>query len=809
MESTLICALLRGWCPITAEAADRWSGPDAADMETQATSSSNEVLDEIVTALRRGDVERAEKALASAAHPSDAQAMLRLAELNVRRRRWHDAAWFFDRVPDRDAASELKRCLCRNLACLERHRPALYQRLVQQPVDDKCSVGMSGTNRPTIIYRRQDKSQVSLSPGDDPLAGMAAAMRSVRPYLDKGQPLALTGVGDGYLLNALARDATPLFLDMRQPVFVLEPEPQVLLHCLMIHDCTGPQGPIEQERFFWFVGPGWERELEAAVAADPFLGCPVVSVPLGMHSPSMREGMQRIIQSILQADIEAAGRVAAFHAEVDAADVAALFGPNPPRKPRVLLLTTRFSSVLQYSTRDTAAGFRQIGWETHVVIEPTPAHRIFRPAIRRALDEFKPDLVFQIDHLRYEHGDMFPPDLPFACWAQDHLPNLTSEAAGAAVGPRDFVLVGMPTMYTGRWNYPKRQCVALTKLTHPPARPTSWESDGEDLVYVSTTSQLPVDVRREILARYVKSPEAYSFAAECCRRMIDLYARGDSLPTHYSVRLFVEQIEQDLGIAIEVPGLRQELIDVLFDRLGNLLYRHQSLTWAAGIAGKHSLKLGIYGPGWDKHPDFAAFARGRVTYGPDLEALTRKSRINLCLEPFFCKSHQRLLDGLAAGGFFLVRDNPFNRVMPELSHFVSRHASPDAATVGAVLEQLAPEFRAGFENLLARCACMTEFGDPVEFVRNGQQAGTLDDTDEAMPFLSRVSFADAAEMEQRVLEYVGDAERRREIALAQCRSIEQRRSYAAGLERIVSAIGALLSEEAAAAQREIVQREAA
>jgi len=778
-------------------------------METQATSSSDAVLDEIVTALRRGDIERADRALASAAQPPDGQAMLRLAELNVRRRRWHDAAWFFDRVPHRDAASELKRCLCRNLACLERHRPALYERLVNLPADDKCSVGMSATNRPTIIYRREDQSQVSLSPGNDPLAAMAAAMRSVRPYLEKGQSIALGGVGDGYLLNALARDATSLFLDMKQPVFVLEPEPQVLLHCFMIHDCTGSQGPIEQERFFWFVGPEWERELEAAVAADPYLGCPVVSVPLGLHGQSMREGMQRIVQTILHDDIEAARRVAAFHARVDAAGLAALFGPNPPRKPRVLLLTTRFSSVLQYSTRDTAAGFRQIGWETHVVIEPSPAHRIYRPAIRRALDEFKPDLVFQIDHLRHEHGDLFPPALPFACWAQDHLPNLTSEAAGAAVGPRDFVLLGMPTMYTGRWKYPKRQCVALTKLTRLPARPPSWESDGEDMVYVSTASQLPVDVRREILARYVQSPEAYGFAAECCRRMIELYARGDALATHYAVRLFVEQVEQDLGIAIEVPGLRQELIDALFDRLGNLLYRQQSLSWAAGIARKHHLKLGIYGAGWDKHPDFAEFARGSITYGPDLEALTRRSRINLCLEPFFCKSHQRLLDGLVAGGFYLVRDNPFNKLMPELSQFILRHAAPDASTVGEVLAQVAPAYRAGFENLLARCACMTEFGDPVEFVRNGQQAGTLEETDEAMPFLSRVSFADAVDMEQRVLEFIGDGESRRDIAIAQCQSVEQRRSYTAGLSRIVSAIGGLLSEEASDARPAIAYREAA
>ncbi len=781
-------------------------------MESQRTISSEAVLDEIVTALRRGDVERAERALESAAQPPDEQAMLRLAELNVRRRRWHDAAWFFDRVPHRDTASELKRCLCRNLVCLQLHRPALYERLVSLPADDKCSVGMSDTNRPTIIYRRDDRSQISLSPGNDPLAGMAAAMRAVRPYLDKGQAVALCGRGDGYFLNALARDATPLFLGMRQPVFVLEEEPQVLAPLLHDPRLHRPAGADRAGSVLLVCRAGLGTRAGSGGPGRPVSGLP------GRFGPA---GPERAIDARRDAAGGPEHIVTSRHgggrpdrgmssANTDAAGLAALFAPNPPRKPRVLLLTTRFSSVLQYSTSDAAAGFRQLGWETHVVIEPTAAHRIYRPAIRRALDEFKPDLVFQIDHLRHEHGDLFPPALPFACWAQDHLPNLTSDAAAAAVGLRDFVLVGMPTMYTGRWRYPKRQCLALTKLTRLPARPASWESDGEDMVYVSTASQLPVDVRREILRTIC----SVARSVWLCRRVlpsIDRALRSRRFvcrPTIPSACLS-SRSNRTWAWRSKCPVPRQELIDALFDRLGNLLYRQQSLSWAAAIARKHGLKLGIYGPGWEKHPEFAEHARGPITYGTDLEELTRRSRINLCLEPFFCKSHQRLLDGLAAGGFYLVRDNPFNQLMPELSQFVSRYASPDAATVGEVLSQLGSEQRAAFEGLLARCACMTEFGDPVEFVRNGQQAGTLEDSDEAIPCLSRVSFADSAEMEQRVLEFIRDGDSRREIALTQCRSIEQRRSYAAGLARIVKAIGALLSEEAADARAAIVRREAA
>ena len=62
--------------------------------------------------------------------------------------------------------------------------------------------------------------------------------------------------------------------------------------------------------------------------------------------------------------------------------------------------------------------------------EPSPAGRMYQHGIRRALDEFRPDLVFQIDHLRHEHGQLSPPGLPFACWIQDHLPHLQTPVAG-------------------------------------------------------------------------------------------------------------------------------------------------------------------------------------------------------------------------------------------------------------------------------------------------------------------------------------------------------------------------------------------
>jgi hypothetical protein len=213
------------------------------------------------------------------------------------------------------------------------------------------------------------------------------------------------------------------------------------------------------------------------------------------------------------------------------------------------------------------------------------------------------------------------------------------------------------------------------------------------------------------------------------------------------------------------------------------------------VAERHGLKLGLYGAGWDRNPRFAAHARGPVRYGAPLEELTRRTKINLALEPFFTPSHQRLLDGLVAGGFFLTRDHPTNRIFPELWQFVLRHVPAGAATLGAARDALGEDLRHAFDGLVARFACLAEYGDPVGLVRDGRAAEVLPDAGEALPDLATVSFRDPASFEARVIEFLGSPQRRREIAARQREHVEGRRSYTAGMRRIVRSIGQLLAAD--------------
>ncbi|MDB5296660.1 MAG: hypothetical protein JWO31_2643, partial [Phycisphaerales bacterium] len=241
---------------------DDATSPPAAD----APDAAQVVLDELVSALRRADLPRAAAALASDGGAAvGADALVRLAELNARRRKWTDAAWLFDRAAERGVAPSpadaspsrlspavaspatgvstgaavgvaLKRNFCRNMAALAAHRPALAKLFADLPPTADVAVAPSATGHATVAARQPDGGMANLSPGNRPLDAAEHAMNQLRPALDAGHAVGLAGVGDGYVLARLAADEPSLFLGMRVAVAVVEPDAQVALHALMVHD---------------------------------------------------------------------------------------------------------------------------------------------------------------------------------------------------------------------------------------------------------------------------------------------------------------------------------------------------------------------------------------------------------------------------------------------------------------------------------------------------------------------------------------------------------------------------------------------
>ncbi len=739
---------------------------------------------------------RAQALLDQLGPDADPRLLQAVAGVYMHQCQWQQAAAIMGRIPQPDLNVQCQRQLAINLSDLQPHRPALYNLLFQAQPQTQCRISRLSSDQLTVVQTLPDATPVSLSPGLDPKQEAQKLLASLAKVVSNREALLLSGVGDGYVLNRIAQEVDEDVTGLYPTVYVVEPDPEVLLHSMMIHDFTGPDGPIQREHYRWFVGPQWETQLHEALLTDQYLPTPSEVVTQSLRGDQIKQHLTQITRTRQATHSQARQQVMAYYQSVTPQQLVSLLGPDPPRPPRVLVLTSRFTTVLQHASRDAMDAFKQMGWETKLVIEPTAYHRVTYIALQHEVLTFEPDLVFVIDHLRHEQQGVFPPQLPFVCWIQDHLPALTAQSAGRRITPRDFVLTAVAGFYHQRYGYPLRQCIDVPRLTRIAIKPTRWVSDGDDLVYVSNASRQPSQIADELVSGCQASPELHRLIRACCDRLMSIYDGGRWVATPRELFALVKEAEADQQVPLEREGARRQLVLKLFHPLNDALYRQQALQWAAQIASELGLSLALYGQGWDDHPLFSAHARGRVAYGLRLEQLTRSVKINLQLEPYLCVSHQRLLDGLTAGGFYLVRDHPMNRFPAQLARFLQANLDEPVSDLATAMQRIDPEKQDAFGALQRDCACLDLIEDDViQVIHSWQRLRWISDQGEVLPRYDAVAFTDRDSLKQKIQMYLRAPDQREQIANAQRRSIEQRFSYQAGLTHAINQIRQLIGEE--------------
>jgi hypothetical protein len=344
------------------------------------------------------------------------------------------------------------------------------------------------------------------------------------------------------------------------------------------------------------------------------------------------------------------------------------------RPARLMLLTSSCSTVTQYSARDTSHAFTGMGWETqHLNFESNlPAYYV-----AKRINEFKPDVFLFINHLRTEATAAYPKNMMFITWIQDTLASVNNRAAAEAwnhvAAQRNRDLIVGYTAQLKPYGYLEDRLKPLsmivnTELFRPhELTPQQIETYGCDVMFASN-SGMPTERRvKEVLTPLFKEHGLDEATLMDYHDRLWRYYRSGNTITNY------QQLIKFLKLD---ASPEDEVVQLLFWRLNDAIYRHVVIEWLDEYAQDHpDFTLHLYGNGWDEHPRFGKYARGVVEHGVELSVAYQAA--SYCLHLNSSEGgHQRLLEARTSGGTVLSRRERIVDANAALIHkFLKRTAS--------------------------------------------------------------------------------------------------------------------------------------
>jgi hypothetical protein len=171
--------------------------------------------------------------------------------------------------------------------------------------------------------------------------------------------------------------------------------------------------------------------------------------------------------------------------------------------------------------------------------------------------------------------------------------------------------------------------------------------------------------------------------------IFDRLRSDEFVPHRARVMTHVHDALRDASIEIDDNWL--DAIFRFFDQLNEAMFQQQTIDWLADS----TIKLYLYGAGWESHPTLSRFARGQVDSESMRIAVARASRINLAAGVYGALS-PHVTEVIGAGGFAMMRFTPVDlleRFYPPIWEFCGRNQIDTNA-------QLAERATATIRNLL-------------------------------------------------------------------------------------------------------------
>lgn len=327
-------------------------------------------------------------------------------------------------------------------------------------------------------------------------------------------------------------------------------------------------------------------------------------------------------------------------------------------KCRVLFFTSRFTTVLQYHTRDCLQATQKLGLKTELLIESDGIHSITNLKMMEVLDDFKPDIIFCIDHFHSEWAEA-PEEIVWITWVQDPMPRVMSKKTPGELGKRDFVMNHFTTWKTfAEIGYPEYNLIeapipASEKKYHPyELTEEEKEKYSCDICFVCHASDVDNHLNSTLEKIEVKWRQPVEQAYRNYQKMV--YESGKIFYGEQDFKDYLKEQLSEVVYAEMGEKLRDWITNDMFMWFNQRVFRQALVDWIIE-AGFTNIKL--WGNGWKDSPKYTKYAMGVAQNGEELSKIYQTSKIVLG-NNIMTTSAARAWETMLSGGFYICNYIP-------------------------------------------------------------------------------------------------------------------------------------------------------
>lgn len=297
---------------------------------------------------------------------------------------------------------------------------------------------------------------------------------------------------------------------------------------------------------------------------------------------------------------------------------------------RIFFITTRLTTVLQYSAKNLAESFRDAGYEVFVSVEDNAMQSwgqnqdsgYFGWHLKNML-EFKPHICVNVD---YMHNDFLPDEMFNFIWFQDPVPEITNNNK-LHLRSRDFVF----------------------SLIH-----------DFDFALINNGVSKEKIYRQVVCTNERIFNDKYNYKRQ--NKVVFVGSSYSELAKDKKEKELVDHIIDLCNIGKDVNfRLLGDVFGIDFEHIKTWLYpaaiRQLVVGW---ICKQKIIEVEIYGDGWDKIDETRYCFKGSLSYGKEVAKVYNKTKYGLVVHPYQYYQ-QRLFEISACGAIPLIYKDSLNQ----------------------------------------------------------------------------------------------------------------------------------------------------